>query len=187
MGKRILGYILCALGFIIILFFKKYAGNSIPYPVLILPTGAILLFIGVILLWVTPTYGEYKATQKLKNSETDLQENGEKIQVDLTQCEIKENDYYDTQLVAGKRSSDLSTDPLIRNAEIEKQTEVDQAVFIYTHRHSAHEEKFNSPVIHRTGDDLKIALFLQKTTTLYVDKTDRSKYYFDLDFLKREE
>ena len=189
MGKRILGFILCALGFITILFLKKYAGDSIPYTILILPTGAILLFIGVILLWVTPTYAEYKAGQKLKNMETDLKETGEQIKVDLSICEIKENDYSEMRLPDGTREADLSDFEANSYSESagEKLTEIDQTQFVFTHERNGHIEKFVSPVIPRTGDDLKIKLYLQKTTTLYVDKTDRSKYYFDLGFLKREE
>ncbi len=188
MVKRILGFILCILGFIVIIFFTKYLGNIIPYPKMILPIGAIMLLIGSILLGSTPTFRQLKTDRKLKASANNLIENGKKINVDLTQCEIKENDYYDMKLVENyKGAVDLPEDIETRDAQIAKRTEVDQTVFIFKHEHNGVEEKFYSPVIPRTGDDLKIKLYLHKTTTLYVDKTDRSKYFFDLDFLNHPE
>src|ERR1700683_5063084 len=127
MGKRILGYILCILGFIVILFFNRYLGNIIPYPKMILPIGGILLVVGSVLLGATPTYRQLKAEQKLKNSSNNLIENGEKIQVDLTQCEIKENDYSEMRLPDGRGEADLSDfeASAYDEASGEKLTEID--------------------------------------------------------------
>ncbi len=72
MGKRILGYILCILGFIVIIFFTKYLGAILPYPKLILPIGAIMLLVGSILLGTTPTKRQLKADENLKNKDGDL-------------------------------------------------------------------------------------------------------------------
>ncbi len=143
--------------------------------------------------WYILRYGlkfkQLKAIQKQEEFIADLKENGEKITVDLTQCEIKENDYSEMRLPDGRREADLSDFEASSYNESagEKLTEIDQTVFIYTNRHNGHEETFISPVIPRTGDDLRIKLYLTKTTSLYVDKNDRTKYYFDMGFLKREE
>lgn len=189
MVKRILGFILAALGFLIMIFFRKYTGNFIPYPILILPIGAIMLLVGSILIGMTPTYRQQKASEESKNFVADIKQNGEKILVDLAKCEIKENDYSEMRLPDGRREADLSDFEAMGRGEAagEKLTEIDQTVLVYTYEYNGKEEKFRSEIIPKTEEDIRIPLYLQKTTTLYVDKTDRSKYYFDLEFLKREE
>ncbi len=189
MVKRVIAYILFAIGFVIIAFFRNYHGTIIPYPFVIWLIGLSMWFFG----WRVLRYGEkfkqLREDEKQKKFIDDLKENGEKIQVDLTQCEIKENDYSEMRLPDGRREADLSDFEAESYSESsgEKLTEIDQTVFIFKHLHNGIEEKFYSPVIPRTGDDLKIKLYLHKTTTLYVDKTDRSKYFFDLDFLNHPE
>ena len=69
MAKRILGFILSALGFIIIIFLKRYLENTVPYPKLVLPIGGILLLVGSILIGMSPTYRQLKAEEKEKEPE----------------------------------------------------------------------------------------------------------------------
>lgn len=47
-------------------------------------------------------------------------------------------------------------------------------------------KRFISRVIPKDKVSLSFYLDQQKQTILYVDKTDRNKYYFDLDFLERK-
>jgi hypothetical protein len=63
------------------------------------------------------------------------------------------------------------------------QIEVDQAVLVYKHIKDGKEERFNSPVIPKNRETLLFKLMAQKTTTIFVDQQDRSKYYFDVAFL----
>ena len=45
---------------------------------------------------------------------------------------------------------------------------------------------FNSPILPFDKVKLLFEFDKQKSTNIYIDKTDKSKYYFDFDFLKNE-
>jgi len=175
MIKRIIGYTLVVLGFVIFCFFRRYTRDSIPYSIVIFIVGAAILLIGAFIIFKGVSLKEQEPSKQFKKSIADLKENGEKIQVDLLKCGIKENDYSIERRdrMASRYDIDIKV----------KQVEMNQTILIFLHNHENIEEKFISPVIPRTGDDLRIKLYLTKTTYLYVDKNDRTKYYFDLDFL----
>ncbi|MFN9998232.1 MAG: hypothetical protein ACK52X_01265, partial [bacterium] len=67
-----------------------------------------------------------------------------------------------------------------RNTE---RVQVNQAVLIFENSHNGKTEKFVSRVIPFDRVTLLFKLDNQKEISLYVDKNDRSKYYFDLEFL----
>jgi hypothetical protein len=60
-----------------------------------------------------------------------------------------------------------------------------QPVFIFQHENTRTGtfERFVSPVIPKDKITLSFYFDRQRQTTLYVNKTDRSHYYFDLKFL----
>jgi len=59
-------------------------------------------------------------------------------------------------------------------------------LFQYLNSRTGQTEKFVSHVIPKDRVSLSFYLDQQGQTTLYIDKTNRSLYYFDLDFLKSE-
>jgi hypothetical protein len=198
MWRRILAYFLFGLGFLTITYFRKYSGVIIPHPFLFYLLGLVMFGGGLLLLRYTLTKGEMNLQKKMGDAIKDLKTNGEKIQVDLTQCAIKEHNYMEERSKYG-HSNELLTLEVERHIEgwnaisggsmrNVEQVQVKQAVIIYEHHNlqNGNTEKFISRIIPKDKMTLLFYLDRQKQTVLYVDKNDRNKYYFELDFLMNQ-
>jgi hypothetical protein len=193
--KRILAYILFGLGFLTLTFFRNYFGTSIPYPSLIWIIG-LAMFIGgwQVLRW-TPTLKSQKDNETIKRIIDDLKTNGEKIKIDFSKCEIKENNYLEQKVIdpTGKYlslkeegDSDYSIVQALAPKYFRNRTDivqVNQSVLIYTQERQGNKEKFISSILPFEKVTLIFKLDTKKITILYVDKNDRNKYYFDMEFL----
>ncbi len=184
MSKRIIAYILFALGFVLYVFCARFRGE-ISFRIILVIIGMIMHIVGYRMIKSGLTFKQVKAAKRLKKIISDLKEDGEKILVDLSTCEIIGNDYY-VEVNRDSTGQVALLDAMYDKGIMSVNKEIDETQFIFTHQRNGFSEKFVSPVIPRTRDDLRIKLYLVKTTTLYVDKADRSKYYFDLDFYKRD-
>lgn len=195
MWRRILAYILFGLGFLTVTFFRRYSGEAIPYPFLFGLLGLGMFIGGLLFLRYTPTTTEMNLQKKIAETISDLKANGDKIQVVLIQCDIKENNYTEERERYGHSNELLTLDferqiqgwnaiggGSMRNVE---QVHVQQTVLIYNYQNNrtGKTEKFVSRVISKDKVTLSFYLNTQKHTILYVDKLNRDKYYFDLDFL----
>lgn len=171
----------------------------IPHPSLFYLLGIALFLGGLLFLRYTPTAKEIKAQKQLITAIADLKQNGDKIQVDLTQCEIKEHNYAEERERYGHSNPLLSLGfeqqiqawnaiggGASRNVE---QVQVKQAVIVFNYQNdqTGKAEKFISRVIPKDKITLSFYLDKQKQTYLYVDKTNSNHYYFDLDFLQNED
>ena len=108
-------------------------------------------------------------------------------------CEIKEHNYKEEREVSNDKREWIS---LIAGGGIEsyaalsaqklEQVQVNQSVIIFSHQNtrSGEIEKFISRIIPKDKITLSFYLDNKKSTTLFVDKANRGKYYFDLDFLE---
>ena len=166
--------ILLLLDGLVWLFFRHYHGNLISHRWIFYLGGSLLGLIGCFLLVLAASTAKRTADQRQSRVIADLKANGEKILVDLDACEIRGNDYTETIEVQHiQRPSDFITE------------DVQQSVFIfqYENTHTGTLERFVSPVIPKDKITLSFYLDRQRQTTLYVNKTDRSHYYFDLKFL----
>ena len=190
-----MAYFLFGLGFLTLTFFKHYRGEMIPYPFLFWLIGLALWGGGFLLLRYTPDGGEPGDRKKLMATIADLKSNGEKIQVDLAKCEIKEHSYSEEKQRYGRDNEFLTLSieretqgwntlggGAWRNVE---QVQVRQSVLIYERQNprSGVVEKFVTRVIPKDKITLSFYLDKQQHTSLYVDRENRAKYYFDLDFL----
>ncbi|HEY8969709.1 MAG TPA: hypothetical protein VIM64_11470 [Puia sp.] len=184
MWRRILAYFLFGLGFLTLTFFKHYRGEMIPYPFLFWLIGLALWGGGFLLLRYTPDGGEPRDRKKLMATIADLKSNGEKIQVDLAKCEIKEHSYSEEREKYGQEVQGWNAlgGGSWRNVE---QLQVRQSVLIFERQNprSGVVEKFVTRVIPKDKITLSFYLDKQKHTSLYVDRHNRGRYYFDLDFL----
>ncbi len=192
MVRRISAYILFGLGFLTVTFFRTYSGTIIPYPFLFWLIGLLMFWCGWALLRWTPTIKEQQETVRLKKLIDDIKTNGEKIKVDLLKCEIKQNNYIVEKEKHGTGSYittlDIEHDIQVWNALTDSikntdRVQVNQVVLIFDNSRNGKTEKFVSSVIPIDRVTLLFKLDKQKETTLYVDKNNRSKYHFDLDFL----
>jgi hypothetical protein len=122
----------------------------------------------------------------------ELKMNGEKIRVDFKICEIKEHNYseqkdpyYDSVVIPGRPNLIQALNEMGDNTGSTEIPTINQTVIVYKYdnRRSGAIERFVSRVIPKDRITLSFYLDKQQQTTLYVDKTNRSQYYFDLDFL----
>ena len=195
MWRRILASFLFGLGFLTITFFRKYSGEIIPYPFLFWLVGLVMFGCGFLFLRYTPSTEEIGIQKQLSEIINELKSNGERIAVDLSKCEIKENNYTEEREKYGHPNELLTLDierqiqgwnaiggGSIRNVE---QVHVKQSVLIYQIQNTriGKTEKFISRVIPKDKISLSFYLDKQKKTNLYIDKANRECYYFDLDFL----
>ena len=185
-------------GLLTVSFFRKYSGDLIPYPVLFYLLG-LTMFVGAALfLRYTPKTNDLNVYNLIAERINYLKANGEKIEVDFTQCEIKENNYTEEREKYGN-SNDLLTFDFERRIQLfnalggeswrnVEQVEVIQSVIVYSYQNKrdGEIERFVSRVIPKDKITLSFYLDRQKQTTLYVDKANRASYYFDLDFLNNK-
>jgi hypothetical protein len=195
MWQRILAYVFIALGLLTVTYFREYTGSVIPHPVIFWVLGLIMLLAGVAFLRLTPAALDRSMQKQIEETIYHLKVNGERIRVDLSQCEIKEHTYTEERQRYG-HENELLTFDFERQIQAwnavggdggrnVKQVQVTQSVVVFYRKNtlSGETEKFVSRVIPK--DKVTVAFYLdeQRETTLFVDKTNRELYYFDLDFL----
>ncbi|MBZ4190435.1 hypothetical protein [Niabella beijingensis] len=196
MGRKILAGLLLGLGILTATFFKYYNGTVIPYRSVFLIAGMVMSVSGLLLFRSAPSAKEFREQQRLLKLLKDLKATGERIQVDLTACELKEHSFYEEKQRYGHENPLLSFGfeqdiqawnalggQGIRNV---KQVQTKQTVLLFERQNpmTGKTEKFISQIVPKDRVTLQFYLDQQKTTTLYVDRENRTLYYFDLDFLK---
>ena len=197
--KILISFLFIVSGLLLITFFRIYSGEANHYPFLFWMTGLILMIAGGFILYLHVKTTELTQEKVANTIINDLKLKGEKIIVDFSQCEIKGNNYTEEREITNNQSDLIipssEQDIQILNAlgggamrNIE-QVEVTQSVIVFSKQNSRSglTEKFVSPVIYKDKITLSFHMEQQKETNLYVDKKDRSKYYFDLNFLNNKD
>jgi hypothetical protein len=98
-----------------------------------------------------------------------LKQHGEKINLDLDNCNIKENNYYEDVTSKGLALIDI---------DAYKEKYIVQTVIIYSHTRNGISEKFISQTFPLDTVTLESHI-LNDDIVVYVDTFDRSKYFFD--------
>ncbi len=107
--------------------------------------------------------------EELTEYQNNLKLNGEKIILDLDNCDIKENNYYED--IASKILLPARTDGF-------REQYIVQSVIIYNYKKNGVSEKFVSQTFAVDAITLESHI-LNNEIILYVDTFDRSKYFFD--------
>ncbi len=102
----------------------------------------------------------------LTEDQNNLKQQGEKINLDLDNCDIKENSYYE----------DVTDRDLGDSGYKEKY--IAQTVIVYYNERNGLTEKFISQIFSLDIITLETHI-LNNEIVLYVDTFDRSKYFFD--------
>ena len=189
MTKRTLAWISFVIGVFIIAFFRHYNGSVVPHPWLFYVSGLICFIVGFVFLRTTPTVNENKMLERANGVVNDLKQNGNKIIVDLDKCEIKENNYYEEpDYYKNATDFELMTAMdyvyLYNKYNTPNAGQVDQTVAVYKTDYRGKELTFYSPTMAKDRDNLLFKFSIKKTTTIYVDKSDPTKYYFDVEFVR---
>jgi hypothetical protein len=195
MGQRILAYVFIAMGLLTVTYFRKYTGSVIPHPAIFWVLGIIMTVAGMVFLRFTPAAFDRSVQKQIEETIYQLKVNGERMRVDLSQCEIKEHSYTEERQRYGHENELLTFDFERQiqalnalggdNSRNVKQVQVNQSVVIFSRHNSlsGKTERFVSRVIPK--DKVTVAYYLERQgeTALYVDKSNRELYYFDLDFI----
>ena len=105
----------------------------------------------------------------LTEDQNNLKQHGEKIIIDLDNCDIKENNYYED--IASKIM-------LPAQADNYREQYIVQSVIIYNYNRNGASEKFVSQTFAVDTITLESHI-LNNEIILYVDTFDRGKYFFD--------
>lgn len=137
---------------------------------------------GIALLWSILFKSTKQAEQNWRAKINTFKLTAHKIEVDLNACELKTNNYIEeVEKIKSSEAKfyDALYDP-IRNVE---NREVNQVVLIFETYESGKKKQYYSPTIYKDETTLRFLLARQKRTFIYVDRMNKSHYYFDLEFL----
>ena len=163
---------------IIMVYATLRTGN---YNIYILGTGILLIAIPTIVYFIrqridTGTGATTKSIEELKKF-------GIKVPVNFDKCLIKTNNWtdevprYDNSRVEFWNEIGGDAD---KNVE---RVEFNLARIEYTCDINGQRKTFVSPTISKDETTLKLLLALHKETTIYIDPSDKKRFYFDLEFL----
>ena len=179
MFNKITGCLLVVMGFIGIIFFRKYNGSVIPYPTLWYFLCLAISFGG---LYLFSSINSNKLSKQEKHNVENLnllKQNGEKIILTVDNCEIKENKYFQ-EIIDERSTNTQAIDALLdTNKKYEKEAYIEQSAIIYYYkfgdrkiRMTSQPFSFNAIVLTNYIDNKKIIL--------YVNRFDINNYAFDL-------
>jgi hypothetical protein len=182
--KRLLGIVLIIIGILTYLFFRNYTGNFLPYSTLWFFVGIILVIIGF-RLFITSKSKHVQQLEKSFQEEIDrLKHYGEKINVDFKDCEIISSNYY-KEVPKSSNYRVQALDSIYDSSRSVENVEINQSRITYQDKNLSYDYIFISPLINKDNITLSFTLDKYKKTTIYVDKKDKSLYYFDLEFLNK--
>jgi hypothetical protein len=171
---KVIGVVFILLGIIVHIFFTQNYGSLIPYQLLMHLLGIALIPAGIFLIFFD---ARKKSGKKVNNSAESwyyLKESGDKIIINLEDCDFKSNDYA-VEMPDLQTQYDAFEGP-------EHRTHIEnilQSMVIYTCKTGSHTESFLSPVYPIDIVSLKTHI-MNHELILHVDPEDRSKYFFEL-------
>jgi hypothetical protein len=174
---KIIGVLFILFGFIVHLFFTHYDGRLIPYPALMHLLGIALIPAGIV--FILYGFGKMSRQDQLKQTQAHhyLKDTGEKIIIDLDNCDFKSNSY-EVEIPDITTQYDSFEGPEHRM----KTENVQQSMLTYNYLAGSRTESFQSPVFPIELVSLKTYI-IKKELVLYIDRKDRSNYYFELNDL----
>ena len=111
---------------------------------------------------------------KLTEDQKKLKDEGEKIILDFDNCDIKENNYNLDVTNRGFSKLDIARSGY-------KEKNIDQSVIVYYHKREGVSEKYTSQTFPVNSITLESHV-IKNEITLYIDRFDSSKYFFDFNF-----
>jgi hypothetical protein len=186
-ARRIIAYTLFVLAVVTVTWFHAYGAEPGASPLVFWMGGIILAWGGWTLLrWTAPAgFPDTPHTNYLKLEK--FAKYVEKLPVDLSRCEIRSNDY--TEFEDGfkedapppeKQMQVQVWDDLSTGARM---VDVHRSVLVYRHFYHGRNETFISPPIPLEKETLLFKLAMHNETTIYIDRRNRKRYYFDIEFL----
>lgn len=179
MLNKIVGYLFLIIGFIGIIFFRKYNGTVIPYSLLCYILCFAISIGGLYLINLTNS-NQLSRQEKYNLERLNLlKKSGEKIILTVDNCEIKENNYYQ-EVIDDRGTNAQAIDALIEPYKSsEKEAYIEQSAVIYYYkiedqnlRMTSQSFSFNSKILTNN--------IVNKKLMLYVNQFDKNNYAFEL-------
>lgn len=153
-------------------------------------------FLGIVILgliitasgWITMRMGNKREDEIFKEEmetiKNEFKKYGEAVRVEFSKCEIKTNDYSEEEETESD-DRDQIWNALTDETKSTRVVDVYQSVIVFKYEHDGMVETFYSGIIPKEREHLLFILDNKKETMLYIDKNDRERYFFDLDFLNK--
>lgn len=179
--RTILGVIFIFISLFGTIFFRSYNGSVITYPTLWYISFIILGLIGVLLISSSLRKSK-KIVEEFVNTEIEkLKANAEKIVVNFDKCEFKSGSFSHQVEVENLSSVKLlAPGSLTYSIDTTITENVIQSYLTYADTINGEPCKFISQSFPFDPTTLKFHV-LNHNITLYVDRFDKKKYYFDLE------
>jgi hypothetical protein len=182
--KKVLGYILSAIGFIGFVFFIKYNGTIIPFKELWFVLSFIIIVIGVYLIVRDKMYqAQLRATNNNRIDQIQhLKVTGDKVKVTIDNSEVKSRTFQRELISDGFPNRMEMIDGLYDSNRNYKTKEVQQTYIVAYKQYSGKTYKFVSQATPQSAEILRQYLITNNGVDLYIDKGNPNNYYFDLPF-----
>lgn len=178
MIQKPLAYTVAGIAFISIVFFSYYKGELVTNATLWLILSITVFLIAFYIAYTGRTKKEITTSAEYSNHHNKLISTGEQIKLDIDNCEIKENNYYEEIPDHNLGGAELIIAAFDPNENYEEKY-VDQSAIIYHHTIGDKTEKYISQTFPFGPEALTVHI-LNNDIILYVDRFDRSNYLFDL-------
>jgi hypothetical protein len=146
----------------------------------------VIMIIGAVVIAVVINFWSYRSKKKHISLGLDfpLKRTGVKILVNLKECEIRSREYYEKEVDESFPTKIDMLDSLYGVKPQEALLKRHVSVILYKHLESdGSYQEFKSAAIYLSGDLLRSRLDRHKETFVYVHPEDKSRYYFDIEFL----
>jgi len=178
MVKKISGYILIGIGLLGFLYFKNYKGETIPLPILWLILSLVIALTGAYLIVSAKMKKQDQKLEETKIKNLGIKENGERILIDLDNCEFKTGvaSQLNQETFSRVQMIDALYDP--NRNHIENSSTI--TYLVYRHKNGTTVEKYVSQPF--SIDETMLKYYASKNKiVLYVDRFDRTRYFFNVE------
>lgn len=146
--------------------------------------GYAIVFLGVVVIVLISKILNYRKSSKPNKSLLDLKKNGEKLTIQFEDCEIKTREYFEATSSDSFPTRIEMLDSLYNPNRSYEGTKKVISVLIYKYKDSTGKSmEFRSDSIEMPLETLRYILVNRKTTTIFFDKANWNRYYFDLGFV----
>ena len=178
MIKKLSGYLLAGIGLLGFTYFKSYKGDTIPLPILWLVLSLAIALIGAYLIVSAKLKRQVQKLDESKTKNFLIREKGERILIHFDNCEFK------TGTISESNQESFSRVQMIDSLYDPNRNYTENNRFvtylIYKHKNGGISERFVSSPF--SIDDTMLKYYVsQNKIVLYVDRFDRTKYFFNVE------
>lgn len=175
--RVIFGTFFIIVSFLGTIFFNKYSGSAITYPVIWYILFILIGIIGLFLFRSSSQKAERVMSEFANARVEEIKRNAERIELDFDLCEFKSGTYFHEVTDENVNSLNVISPGLSYTPT--KTERVESSSLIYNYSISGKTEKYIESF---PFDSTTLKFYvLNHKITLYVDRFDRSKYFFNLE------